>query len=237
MRAVYHLWSKLEEGLVAFLLGAMTLVTFVYVVLNNLYTPFYDLSDWFADQQYLAASDFFLDVGDFFIGLAQEMTWSTALTKALFAWLLFIGMSYGVRVGGHIGVDMVVKLCSKPIQKIIAIIACFACLLYAGMMTYASYDWVNTMFNANLYAEDLEKLGVKLWYVGIIMPFGFTLVGLRFLEVLVRILRGLQTDLGNADEAKDAMRHAMQEALQGEMTTANSSNLGHVHKSSEGKQK
>ncbi len=93
-----------RKGVIAFLLAAMTLVTFVYVVLNNLYTPFYYLSDWLVDNQWPASAEVCVAMGDFFIGLAQEMTWSTALTKAIFAWLIFLGMSYGVRVGGHIGV-------------------------------------------------------------------------------------------------------------------------------------
>ncbi|ROQ30584.1 TRAP transporter small permease [Gallaecimonas pentaromativorans] len=209
MAAVYKFWSKLEEGAIAFLLASMTLVTFVYVVLNNLYTPFYDLSDWLADKDWTASSDFFLKVGDFFIGLAQEMTWSTALTKALFAWLLFLGMAYGVRTAGHIGVDAVVKLCSKPVQKVLAIVAALACLLYASMMFYASFDWVKTLFNANLYAEDLEQIHIKLWYIGAVVPVGFALVWLRFAEVLVRIIRGLQTGLGLADEAGDALKHVV----------------------------
>lgn len=209
MNAVYHLWSKLEEGLVAFLLAAMTLVTFVYVVLNNLYTPFYDLSDWFYEREWSATSDAFLSIGDFFIGFAQEMTWSTALTKALFGWLIFIGMSYGVRIGGHIGVDVVVNLLSTRKQKVVGIIACLACLTYAAMMTYASYDWVSTLFHADIYAEDLEKIGIKLWYIGAVVPFGFALLWIRFLEIFIRILRGLQLGLGIADETKDAMKHAM----------------------------
>ncbi len=45
MHALARVWARLEEGLIAFLLAAMTLVTFVYVVLNNLYTLFYDLAD------------------------------------------------------------------------------------------------------------------------------------------------------------------------------------------------
>ena len=31
-----------------------------------------------------------------------------------------LGMAYGVRTAGHIGVDAVVKLCSKPVQKVLA---------------------------------------------------------------------------------------------------------------------
>ncbi|WKE66246.1 TRAP transporter small permease [Gallaecimonas kandeliae] len=209
MAVLMRVWAKLEEGVIAFLLALMTLVTFVYVMLNNLYTPFYDLSDWLADKGWQGSSDFCLKIGDFFIGLAQAMTWSTALTKALFAWLIFLGMAYGVRTAGHIGVDVVVRLFNKPLQKVIGIIACLACLLYGLMLCYASYDWVATLYRAGVYAEDLEKVGIKLWAIGAVVPVGFALLTLRFVEVFIRIIRGLQTGLGLADEAGDALKHMM----------------------------
>lgn len=88
MNALWRVWDHFEEGFIAFLLAAMTLVTFVYVVLNNLYTVFYSLGDTFP-----AAEDFFFALGDYIIGLAQSMTWSSALTRALFAWLIFSGLA------------------------------------------------------------------------------------------------------------------------------------------------
>jgi C4-dicarboxylate transporter DctQ subunit len=33
--------------------------------------------------------------------------WALELTTYLFAWLVLFGMSYGVRVGAHIGIDVV----------------------------------------------------------------------------------------------------------------------------------
>lgn len=36
---------------------------------------------------------------------SYNFSWAMELTGVMFAWLIFIGMSYGVRVGAHIGVD------------------------------------------------------------------------------------------------------------------------------------
>jgi C4-dicarboxylate transporter DctQ subunit len=201
MNALWRVWDHFEEAFIAFLLGAMTLVTFVYVVLNNLYTVFYSLADSFPQ-----AEDFFFAIGDFVIGMAQAMTWSTALTKALFAWLIFAGLAYGVRTAGHIGVDALVKLASRPVQRYIAIVACLFCLGYAGLMTVASFEWIQTLFVANIGAEDLGHVGIKQWHIGMIVPIGFAMVFIRFVEIFVRILRGEQTGLGLADEAADAIK-------------------------------
>lgn len=201
MNALRLVWDRFEEGFIVFLLTAMTLVTFVYVILNNLYTLFYNLGDRFE-----SASDFFFAIGDAILDLAQAMTWSNALTKALFAWLIFFGLAYGVRTAGHIGVDALVKLASKPVQRVIGLIACTACLAYAGLLAVGSFEWMQTLFVAAIGAEDLGHFGVQQWHIGLIVPLGFAMVFIRFLEIFVRILKNQQTGLGLADEAAEAMK-------------------------------
>ncbi|WP_439860605.1 TRAP transporter small permease [Pseudomonas sp. MBLB4136] len=201
MNALRRVWDHFEEGFIAFLLGTMTLVTFVYVILNNLYTVFYSLGD-----SWPAASELFFAIGDNVIEMAQAMTWSIALTKALFAWLIFFGLAYGVRTAGHIGVDALVKLAKKPTQRIIGLIACLCCLGYAGLISVASFDWVRTLLIADIGAEDLGHYGIQQWYINAIVPFGYAMVFIRFLEIFVRILRNQQTGLGLADEAAEAMK-------------------------------
>ena len=205
MNTVRLIWDRFEEGLIVFLLAVMTLVTFVYVILNNTYTLFYRVGEYFTERSE-GVSDFFYGIGDFFLDIVQTMTWSNALTKALFAWLIFFGLAYGVRIGGHIGVDALVKLASRTTQRIIAIIACLFCLGYAGLLSVASFEWINTLFQASIGADDLGQFGVKQWHIGMIVPIGFALVFIRFLEIFVRLIRHQQVGLGLADEAADAMK-------------------------------
>lgn len=204
MNALFRIWDRFEETFIVFLLVAMTLVTFVYVMLNNLYSVFYAMAEWFAEDS--KPQELFYAIGDFIMDGAQAMTWSNALTKALFAWLIFFGIAYGVRVGGHIGVDALVKLASRPVQRIIGFVAVAICLGYAGLMTVASYNWVNTLMVHHIGADDLGQFGIAQWHINMIVPISFALVLIRFLEIFVRILRNEQTGLGLADEAADAMK-------------------------------
>lgn len=201
MNALRRVWDRFEEGFIAFLLAIMTLVTFAYVILNNLYSLFYALADRFEP-----ASDFFFAIGDVILDMAQAMTWSNALTKALFAWLIFFGLAYGVRTAGHIGVDALVRLAPRSVQRIIGLIACLCCLGYAGLLAVGSFEWMQTLFIAGIGAEDLGHFGVQQWHVGLIVPLGFAMVFIRFAEIFVRILRNQQTGLGLADEAAEAMK-------------------------------
>ncbi|MFZ6049561.1 TRAP transporter small permease [Pseudomonas sp. CR3202] len=206
MNALRRVWDHFEEMFIALLLAAMTLVTFGYVILNNLYTLFYNLAD-----HWQAAAGILFAIGDAILAMAQAMTWSIAMTKALFAWLIFFGLSYGVRIAGHIGVDTLVKLTTRPVQRALGIVACLSCLLYVGLMAVASLEWTQTLFVAAIGAEDLGHYGIQQWHIGLIVPLGFALAFIRYTEIFVRILQNRQTGLGLADEAAEALKLTEQE--------------------------
>lgn len=201
------IWNRLEEGLIVFLLTMMTLVTFAYVAVTNLYSVFYDLADWlpFLETPAFAA-------GDFLINLAQQMSWSLALTKAMFAWLIFIGIVYGVRIGAHIGVDLLVRLFPERLQRLFGVLACVIFMAYAGLLMFASFDWVQSLFVNNIGVEDLGVFGIKQWQVALIEPIGFALVIARLVEVLVHIVRGDQLGLEQASEVGDVLARMEAEA-------------------------
>lgn len=209
MNRLVRVWNHFEEAAIAFLLAAMTLVTFVYVVMTNVFTLFYDLGDRLPSTQ-----GPFYTIGDAILGVAQDMSWSNALTKALFGWLIFFGIAYGVRTAGHLGVDALVKLAPRRIQRGIGVLACLCCLGYAGLFMVASFEWVRTLFIAGIGAEDLDHFGILQAYIAVIVPIGFGLVLLRYLEILVNLLRGRQLGLGLADEAAEASKLAGEEAAE-----------------------
>lgn len=203
MHAVERVWNRLEEILIAILLAGMTLVTFFYVLVNNLYSVFYSLADSFP-----LAEDLLFSIGDGILFVSQEMTWSIALSKAMFGWLIFIGLAWGVRIGAHIGVDLLVRNFAPGVQKLVALIAVSICLAYCVLMAYSSEQWVATLYQVGTGAEDLDRFGIHQWQIVMIVPIGFALMFLRFLQVFVRILRNEQLGLGGHGEAEDALKLA-----------------------------
>ena len=203
MQSLRRVWEHLEEGFIAFLLAAMTLVTFVYVMLNNIYTLFFALADKWA-----WSSGFFNALGDGTMTWAQNMTWSVALTKAMFGWLIFFGISYGVRTAGHLGVDALVRLTPRRVQRLLGMLACLCCLAYAGLFMVASYKWVSAVLAAGIGAEDLDHFGLEVGHIALIVPIGFALVLIRYLEIFYRLFTHRQVGLGLADEAGEASKLA-----------------------------
>lgn len=195
-----QLWRGLEEGLVVLLLSAMTLLTFTYVVVTNLYDVLYDLADWIPPLEIPAFA-----VGDWLLELAQQMTWSLALTKAMFAWLIFFGIAYGVRVGAHIGVDLLIRILPTPLQRGCGVLACMVFIGFSGLLMLSSYQWLTSLIAGNIGAEDLDVFGIREWHVALAEPIGFALIIARLVEVLVHILRGGQLGLEQSSEATDAL--------------------------------
>ncbi|RKQ96971.1 C4-dicarboxylate transporter DctQ subunit [Kushneria sinocarnis] len=201
MAIVMRVWNRLEEGLVALLLAAMTLVTFAYVAISNLYNLFYDLADavpWLETPAFA--------VGDFLLDLTQAMTWNVAMTSALFAWLIFIGIAWSVRLGAHIGVDLLVRLFPPKLRRVFGILACLIFIGYAALMLVSSAEWVSSLMKGRVGVEDLDQFGIEEWHVAIVMPVGFALVVARLIEVLIHILQGRQEGLDLSHETSDALR-------------------------------
>lgn len=130
-------------------------------------------------------------------------TWALELVTVFFAVMIFVGISYGVRVGAHIGVDALVKRLAPAGQRAVSILVVLLCLVYAGMVIYGSWVYVSKMKQIGVEMEDLS---VPMWLVRSILPVGYVLLALRLLQVLWGLVTGRSTSLHLADEAADALK-------------------------------
>jgi C4-dicarboxylate transporter DctQ subunit len=163
--------DRLEEGLVALLLAAMTCITFAQVVARYVFN--------------------------------YSFVWALELTAFLFAWLIFLGMAYGVRAGSHIGVEALVKALGPRAARGAAIAACALCMVYAAIVFAGSWQYVEKMYAIGIEAQDIP---VPQWVPRLALPVGFALLFLRLGQVLVRLARGQSARL-LGDEAEEALKH------------------------------
>ena len=142
--------------------------------------------------------------------------WSAALefTMTTFSWLILIGMSYGIKRSSHLGVDILLKVVSKPVARWLAIFGAASCLIYGLILLDASWlkavgietrsgaiEYWSKMYKVNIGTEELrwpiwiqETFGVKdrvqRWVVLIILPISLALLCYRSLQAMVQIYRG-----------------------------------------------
>lgn len=131
-----------------------------------------------------------------------SFSWVLEGTGVMFAWLIFIGMAYGVRVGAHIGVDAMIRMLGPKSARVVAGIATLLCLIYALIVAYGSVQYVYKMYNVGIEMQDIP---IQSWIPRIILPVGFLLLALRFIQVLWRLATGQDARL-LGDEAEDALK-------------------------------
>jgi C4-dicarboxylate transporter DctQ subunit len=131
------------------------------------------------------------------------LIWALEATTYLFAWLVLFGMSYGVRVGSHIGIDAIVKLMGPRGQRVAGFIAALLSIAYCVILLVGSVNYIDTMHTMGVEAEDIP---VERWLLSIILPIGFVLLGIRLVEAAWRILRGEQQTLRLGDEGTEALK-------------------------------
>lgn len=156
--------------------------------------------------------------------------WHLEMTSYLFLWMVMLGISYGVRIGSHIGVDAVVKLFSPSYQRVMGLCAVTIGLVYACFMLFGSYnaaalledfywEWgidsgyldLELFFNIN--AEDLA---IKTWVLYLIMPIGFAFLVLRIVQVGIAVYKGERSGFILGNEARDSIAkfsHMAEEGL------------------------
>lgn len=115
------------------------------------------------------------------------LVWSLEATTYLFAALVLIGMSYGVRTGTHIAVDLLTRKLPGNMQRVVKSIAIVACLVYAALMLYGSTVFCERLFALGSFARDVPA---PKWLLTATMPVGFALLAYRFLESGWCLVRG-----------------------------------------------
>ena len=165
-RSIGRAVNALEEGVIALLFAAMTVVTFSQVVARYVFNT--------------------------------GAVWALELTVYLFAWLVLFGMSYGVKVHGHLGIDAIAKAFPSRVQRILGLLAVAAGLVYGAILLIGSWEYVWKLFLIGIESEDLP---VPQWVPMAVLPIGAALLVLRLAQAGVRIWRGKQRSL-LADEAQ-----------------------------------
>ena len=192
----------IEESLIAFFLGAMTLLTFANVVFR------YAFND--------------------------NILWALELTVFMFAWMVLVGASYGVKKHFHIGVDVIINLAPKKLRKVYALIAVTSCLAFSILLLIGSWNywypfatdraWYETddipmpemlQFLADWLneGERYEKLPRFIPYMA--LPIGMALLTFRFIQIAYQVVTGKLDRMIAGHEAEEELDALKADVLAG----------------------
>lgn len=120
-------------------------------------------------------------------GFNTGVIWSLEATTYAFAWLVLLGMAYGVRTRSHIAVDLVMSRLQGRALKVATTLALLICVAYAVLMLYGGSVLVWRLIELGNEARDLP---IKRWLLTSMIPIGFGLLAFRFLQLGWRFARG-----------------------------------------------
>jgi C4-dicarboxylate transporter, DctQ subunit len=150
--------DRLEEIIIASLMGAATLITFVTVVHRFLVdVPFL--------YPYL-----------FWINLA----WSQELCIYMFIWMAKFGAAYGVRTGIHVGVDVLIKRLEGGVRKWVILFGLLGGVVFTAIVGTMGAKFVYELMYTDQVSPDME---IPSWIVYACIPLGSYLMCFRFLQV------------------------------------------------------
>jgi C4-dicarboxylate transporter DctQ subunit len=150
--------DRLEEILIAFLMGGATVIIFLavthrYLVGIPLLYP------------YLFPIDF---------------SWAQELCIYMFVWLAKFGAAYGVRTGIHVGVDVLVNKLSDRNRKPVIVFALLCGALFTFVVGTMGAKFVIELYPTGQVSPDME---MPRWIIFLAVPLGSYLMCFRFLQV------------------------------------------------------
>jgi len=161
----------------------------------------------------------------------SNILWALETTVFLFAWLILLGASHGIKISGHIGVDLILNMVSPALRKFLVLLSVALCLLFSGLLLYGAFEYwwpfvtqrswfevndIPMVFFPDLMAqifnegEAYEKMPRFIPYAA--LPIGLTLLTYRLLEAGWMILRGTRTNLIASHEAEEMVNEAAENA-------------------------
>jgi C4-dicarboxylate transporter DctQ subunit len=151
--------DRLEEIIIASLMGAATLLTFITVVHR-----------------------FLVDVPILYPYLfGINLAWSQELCIYMFIWMAKFGAAYGVRTGIHVGVDVLINRLNDRWRKWVILFGLFGGALFTAIVGTMGAKFVYELMQTDQTSPDLE---IPSWIVYGCIPLGSYLMCFRFLQVM-----------------------------------------------------
>jgi len=176
--------NRLEETIIASLMGAATVVIFVAVVHRYSLTTAIDLARWGKEHN----MDWLFTGGRAVFNFLRgfNLTWAQELCIYMFVWMAKFGAAYGVRTGIHVGVDVAVKSTSPASRHLVVLFALMAGALFTFIVGSLGARFVWHIAHTDQVSADLE---MPMWLVYLAVPLGSYLMCFRFLQVAYTFMR------------------------------------------------
>lgn len=116
-----------------------------------------------------------------------SMNFAEEISTYMFVLLSLFGASIAAKRGAHLGFTLLADHVPKIVARSFEVLSALAGILFAGVIFYYGIDMTVTQFQRGQLS-----LGAQIpeWIYGSFVPLGSFFLMLRFLELLVKALKG-----------------------------------------------
>jgi C4-dicarboxylate transporter DctQ subunit len=129
------------------------------------------------------------------------ITWVLEAVQYIFAWVVLVGAAHGMKIGIHLGIDILVEKFSPETQRIISLIAAAFTILFVATVFVLSIQYTMKVYAWGDLTLDLQ---IPQWIPYLAIPIGLFLMLYHLLGVTWMIWKGEILHI-HASEASKAL--------------------------------
>lgn len=116
--------------------------------------------------------------------LGYIFNWMEELCTILFVWCTFLGISSAYKTNDHVGINVLVMLFPKKVQRIIMIIVNLFCMVVSLKVLTLSFKFCQTS-----WTKTTPIIGIPYTFVNISITFGFGLMVIYSIVKIINLIR------------------------------------------------
>ena len=128
--------------------------------------------------------------------MGSSLSWSEELSRYMFIWLIYLGISYGAKVMRHIKIDAGLYMFPKSLRPKIVILGDAVFLVFSVTVVIYSSKLVERQM---MLDQTSPAMGIPMWFVYLAPAVGFGLTAIREIQTIIYRVKRLR-DPAAADE-------------------------------------
>lgn len=171
--------DRFEEVLISFLMALAVVLIFVAVVHRFSIGFAADLVGYARSNDMPGLQD---SARSLFKAInSRKLTWAQEACISLFVWMAKFGAAYGVRIGIHVGVDILAERLEGTARTVFTTIAMSGGILFTAIVASIGAVFVHHVYLRGQTSPDLE---MKMWIIYLAVALGSGLMCFRFIQAL-----------------------------------------------------
>jgi C4-dicarboxylate transporter DctQ subunit len=127
------------------------------------------------------------------------LSWVLETVQYLFAWVVLVGAAHGVKLGIHLGIDILIIKLSPHYRKVAVVTAAMLCIAFIAVVDYYSVIYIVKIHD---WGDRTQDLHIPQWIPYLAIPVGLSLMLYHFLFIAWQLITGQRETIHTSELPK-----------------------------------